>query len=279
MSLESTDQQLPPDFSAEVYLALNPDVRAAGVDPEAHYLNHGKTEGRPYKATYAADGLWTSHGHDFIRDPRFVAAYERGLLAAGGTFPTWHWRVHVGLWCAQNAVRLPGDYVECGVGRGFLSSAIMQFLDWNSLSGRTYYLVDTFSGIDVEQVADERRQAAMEENAVQLAKGVYATSAEAVKRNFAEWPSARVIVGSAPEALAHVGAKSIAFLHIDMNNAAPEIAALSLLWDRLVRGAHVLLDDYAYEGYEEQRAAMNRLADQIGFSILSLPTGQGLIIR
>ncbi|WP_455921262.1 hypothetical protein [Pseudomonas putida] len=39
---------LPKDFSPELYLQLNPDVLAAGVDPAAHYLKHGIAEGRQY---------------------------------------------------------------------------------------------------------------------------------------------------------------------------------------------------------------------------------------
>ena len=34
------------DFDAEFYVQMYPDVAAAGVDPYAHYLDHGKSEGR-----------------------------------------------------------------------------------------------------------------------------------------------------------------------------------------------------------------------------------------
>lgn len=39
---------LPDDFDAQRYLALHPDVRAAGMDPVVHYLNFGRSEGRRY---------------------------------------------------------------------------------------------------------------------------------------------------------------------------------------------------------------------------------------
>lgn len=35
-----------PDFDAPAYLAANPDVERAGQDPLAHWLNHGRHEGR-----------------------------------------------------------------------------------------------------------------------------------------------------------------------------------------------------------------------------------------
>jgi hypothetical protein len=39
--------RLPADFDAERYLAANPDVAAAGMDPRRHYLEFGYREGRP----------------------------------------------------------------------------------------------------------------------------------------------------------------------------------------------------------------------------------------
>jgi FkbH-like protein len=40
---------LPADFDGAVYLDLNPDVRAANVNPSDHYLAFGRSEGRRYK--------------------------------------------------------------------------------------------------------------------------------------------------------------------------------------------------------------------------------------
>jgi Iron-sulfur cluster-binding domain len=38
---------LPPDFDESLYLAANPDVRAASIDPVLHFLRFGRLEGRP----------------------------------------------------------------------------------------------------------------------------------------------------------------------------------------------------------------------------------------
>jgi len=38
--------ELPDDFDRDVYIKLNPDLAAAGVDPTTHYLLHGRHEGR-----------------------------------------------------------------------------------------------------------------------------------------------------------------------------------------------------------------------------------------
>jgi hypothetical protein len=44
-------------------------------------------------------------------------------------------------------------------------------------------------------------------------------------------------------------------------------------------GAVVLLDDYAFTGCEAQKQAIDELAEELSFTTLSLPTGQGLIIK
>ncbi len=40
---------LPEDFDAERYLALNPDIAAAGIDPRVHFITHGQFENRRLK--------------------------------------------------------------------------------------------------------------------------------------------------------------------------------------------------------------------------------------
>ncbi len=229
---------------------------------------------------YAQDGLISVHSHAFMQDPAFVRAYARGVKAIGGNDSyRWHWRVHIGLWTAGMASRLDGDFVECGVNMGFLSSAVMEYLDWNSLD-RDFYLLDTFTGLDERFVSESERTAgAAQKNAENLRRGFYVQRADRVRANFAEWPRARIVEGAIPETLEQVSVSQIAYLHLDMNCAPPEVAALTYFWERLADGAPVLLDDYAYFGYTPQRLAMNDFARARGVRICSLPTGQGLIIK
>jgi hypothetical protein len=228
-------------------------------------------------APYDQDGLRSIHIHEFMREPAFCRAYERGCRAASDY--KWHWRVHIGLWAAFTASKLPGDFVECGVNRGFLSSAIMELLDWDSLN-KTFYLLDTFEGLDQEQVSeDELDQGAMEKSRSRLADGFYVRGVESVKANFAEWKNVRIIQGSVPGTLAAVPSPQVAYLHLDMNCAPPEVAALDHFWDRLVPGAVVLMDDYAFWHCEPQKHALDAFAREKNAMIASLPTGQGLLLK
>jgi hypothetical protein len=229
---------------------------------------------------YAQDGLVSVHNHDFMREAPFLRAYARGVQAlAGQPDYRWHWRIHVGLWAAATAARVAGDFVECGVNRGFLSSAIMQHLDWDSL-GRTFWLLDTFAGLDERLVTERERAAgALERNREELSSGFYVSGAQPVIDNFSQWKQARIVVGAIPGTLSQVDARSVAYLHLDLNHAAPEVAAIEHFWPRLSPGAVVLLDDYAYLGFESQKAAMDGFARSHGVAILSLPTGQGLLLK
>lgn len=224
---------------------------------------------------YNSDGLISIHNHDFLNEPEFKRAYDRGVAAAGDY--RWYWRVHIGLWAAKTAANVEGDFVECGVNRGFMSSAIMQYLDWDR-TGKTFYLLDTFAGLDKQQLANESGIES-ERNKRHLDEGFYVTSAKAVRENFSEWKNVRIIQGPVPETLKQVDADRLAYLHLDMNSAAPEVAAFEYFWERLSPGAVVLLDDYAFHGYREQKEAMDKAASAKSAAIASLPTGQGLIIK
>jgi len=228
---------------------------------------------------YAQDGLFTVHSDHFRRDEAFLAAYARGVEAGRGVDPGIEWRVHVALWAASTASRVSGDFVECGVNAGVVSSAIMQWLDWRN-SGKQFYLIDTFSGPVFSQYSrqeiDRGRDAAAKSA---LAAGAYVTDLERVRANFAEWPNAVVVQGTVPDALATLSLDAVAFLHLDMNCALPEKAALEFFWSRISPGGIVLLDDYTYFGHDSQREAIDSVSTHLGFKVLALPSGQGIILK
>ncbi len=112
-----------------------------------------------------------------------------------------------------------------------------------------------------------------------LAAGAYVTDLERVRANFSEWPNAIVVQGAVPEVLDNVDFGGVAFLHLDMNCALPERAALEFFWPRLSGGGVVLFDDYTYFGHNSQTEEIDAAARNLGIRILALPTGQGLIVK
>ncbi len=222
------------------------------------------------KGFYNQDRLRSQHNHDFMESPRFCRAYNRGVRTCGQDYK-WHWRVHVALWVASRASKLDGDFVECGVNKGFMASAIMTYLNWDSL-GKTFYLMDTFCGVDERYGS----KSACQMSKSWLKEGFYINTVP--YKNFGDWENLKFVVGAIPETLHHVNTP-VAYLHLDMNCAPPEVAALDYFWPFMVPGAFVLLDDFGYVGFEDQHKAMTELAQKMNIEILHLPTGQGLIVK
>ena len=111
------------------------------------------------------------------------------------------------------------------------------------------------------------------------ALGVGETDLERVRANYSEWPNVEIVQGIVPEVLSNFTIERVAFLHLDMNCAFPERAALEYFWPLMSPHGMVLFDDYAYFGHESLTRAIDAAALSLGTEVLSLPTGQGLIIK
>ena len=184
-------------------------IKPSMVDPIARYLD-----------LYNEDGLISLNNHDFIRDPTFIAAYKRGIQG----FEI-RWRLHICLWAASHAIQLPGSFVECGVGLGFMSLAIMQYLDWNSRD-RQFYLFDTFCGLDETQLSKEEILLG------RLTEGreFYSECFEQVEKNFQGFRNFTFVRGSVPSSLNDVDIEAVSYLSIEMNCAEPELRAVEFFW-------------------------------------------------
>ena len=125
----------------------------------------------------------------------------------------------------------------------------------------------------------QKKGGAEAQNAIYMNAGVYASGSEPVRRNFEEWERVHIIEGGVPDTLQQVEIGQVAFLHLDMNCCAPEIAAFEHFWERIVPGGIILMDDYSYVGCELQKEAIDKVAHGVGHQVLSLPTGQGMIIK
>jgi O-methyltransferase len=237
---------------------------------------------KPWKSgppQYDADHLavWGKN-LGFMTDRRFLAAYKRGVNsghriaeAYGLTDLGIEWRVHVCCWAATHATKLDGDFVECGVNTGVLSLAVCDYIDLNA-TGKRFWLFDTYQGIPVQQMSDRERQLRGVENAM------YPECFGLAQENFKPFQKATLVRGVIPESLNSVVIDRVCYLSLDMNIALPERAAIEFFWPKLARGAPVIFDDYAWQGYEDQKAAMDQFAVSVGVEILTLP-GQGLLLK
>lgn len=223
------------------------------------------------ESAFVSNGLVTWHKIlPFLEDARFrtLAHVHAGLLP----IPNWHWNLQTALWAAQQALPVEGDFVELGVFRGHTSLFVAEYLDFAN-QPRTWRLYDTFDGIPDDQLDPGWA----EKNERAYRSGTF--SFEEVRDRFAHIPNMRVIRGRVPEVLNDDGPERIAFLHVDLNNATAEIAALDLLFDRISPGGVVVFDDYCWEPSRAQHEAEKAWFAARGLHVLPLPTGQGVFIK
>ena len=101
-----------------------------------------------------------------------------------------------------------------------------------------------------------------------------------VKAKFVDYDHVNLIKGEIPKIFECNSPQQIAYLHIDLNEAPAEIAALDCLFDRVVPSGMVILDDYEWAGvYRPQKLAEDPWFEARGYRVMPLPTGQGLVFK
>lgn len=217
--------------------------------------------------TFAGDMMLTFHRNmGFFEDARFMQAINEE--AADEREKSLVWRLHVLCWFAHQALRAEGDFVECGVFRGFSTIVAARMLDFGR-SGRQWYLYDTFTGIPADQLNAQESSPEL-----YAAPGLY----EACVKRFAPYPNIHVVRGRIPEVLAGRSPARVAFAHLDLNSALAESAAFEFFRERFAPGAVVLLDDYGWRGFRPQKLVADEFFGSLNRPILELPTGQGVVI-
>ncbi len=205
----------------------------------------------------------------FFHDPRFSTLVTRHAHLL--PIPNWHWNLQTIAWAARQAGHVPGDFMELGVFRGhttLFAADYLGFADWP----KTWWLYDTFEGIPEDQL-DKGWEGP---NKVTYG-GTY--SFEEVRDRFEPFPNIRVVQGRVPEILTEQAPEQIAFLHMDLNNATAEIAALDALFDRISPGGVIVFDDYCWQASRIQHEAEKAWFAARGLQILPLPTGQGVFVK
>jgi len=188
------------------------------------------------------------------------------------------WRLNTLVWGAREALNLEGDFVECGVFKGDMSYTIAKCLGFEALA-RTFYLYDSFEGFSPKysSAADFPLNPRFFDfaNKVYQTPGIY----EDVCARFAGMNNVKVIRGFLPDSLSIAAPEKIAFLHIDLNSAAPEIGCLEALFPRVVPGGIIIFDDFGWIDYSPQKVAEDAFFAERGYRVLELPSGQGLVVK
>ena len=247
-----------------------PGLRQLLAERDRFYLDHQRLADADYDADYLA--VWEK-SVDFLKEPRFQAAYRAGIEADNRKALNIEWRVYTCCWAAAHAAHLAGDFVECGVNTGATSVAICNYIDFN-VTGKSFFLFDTYEGIPETQMTETERPGRLAKQSA-----IYEDCYDQARRNFEPFPKAQLVRGEVPGTLDKVEIDRVCYLHLDMNIAYPERAALEYFWPKLSSGAPVVLDDYGWREFREQKLAIDDLVGPLGVSVMTLPTGQGLLLK
>lgn len=226
-----------------------------------------------FKIRYNQDELITAHYPYFQNDERFVAAVKSNFEfdEIRRERIDHDWRIHILCSLALSASKeSKGDFIECGVFRGDCAKSIINYCNLDE-SGKTFWLLDSFDGFDPSQFSDHERVLRSEEQF----KGVF----DFVKRKFKNNKCVSIVQGFVPKSLENVSSKIFCFAHIDMNTSYPEKEALKYIFPRLEKGGVVVFDDYGHAGHEEQKEAIDKVAQTFGRVVTCLPTGQGILFK
>jgi O-methyltransferase len=218
----------------------------------------------------------------FMSDPVFHKAYNaiRGSHQYDqyASPQTIAWRLHTLVWAAQCGLALEGDFVECGVFKGDLSWVVSQVVDFEAKL-KKFYLYDTFDGFsDKYSSQDDFPE---NPNFFSFAHQCYTDPSiyPYVCDRFRDRPAVKVVKGVVPDVLQQVAPEKIAFMHIDLNSPAAEIGALEILFPRMSSGAVLIFDDYGWKQFHRQKEAEDAYFRDLGYQVLELPTGQGLVVK
>ncbi|MGI8413958.1 MAG: TylF/MycF/NovP-related O-methyltransferase [Solirubrobacteraceae bacterium] len=257
--------RLPRPLHGPASLLRNPRIRQLVGSVEL---------GRRY--SYRADGLATIHHCPFIDDLDFRRLYdemyEKWIVnSAMRAQIDVRWRMWLLTRLARSVTHIDGNLAEFGSYRG--GNAYMVLSTAPPRPNQRLFMFDTFSGIPPTSLTREEADRGF--------AGKYAdTSVEHVTSFLAPWRDHIVpVAGDVFVTTDSVETGDLAFVHVDLNAAAPTTCGLEYAYPRLVPGAVVVFDDYTYAGYEEQRQAIDDFFSDKAEEVIGLPTGQGFVYR
>jgi len=213
---------------------------------------------------YFGDNLFTwCRNNSWLDDAAFQKAWNENCKNDADVAIAW--RRYILVCAAYHCVHLPGDFVECGVYWGTGIKTVTDYLGETAFS-KTFWGYDTFDYHPAEH----------HENYGEHRVGFF----EQVQERFSAYNQVKLIKGLLPDSFENNCPKAIAYLHIDLNSAEYEIAVLEVLFDLVVAGGVIILDDYEWAAsFRNQKIAEDEWFDKRHYRVMPLPTGQGLVLK
>jgi O-methyltransferase len=168
----------------------------------------------------------------------------------------------------EQALRLDGDVVECGVYRG--GTALLESMVIASAGqARRLHLFDSFQGMPETTPGLD-----------QFARGDFRkTSATAVASLLRHYDFVTMHVGFIPDTFGSLKVPRIVWAHIDLDIYQSIVDAIEWIYPRLVPGGFLIFDDYGYPSCAGARRAVDQSFAGRPEVPICLPTGQCLVVK
>ena len=192
----------------------------------------------------------------FLDDENFISIVDKKIRHSDEK--SLIWRTHILCFAGTNAMNLDGDFVECGVYMGYSVDVITDYLNFEK-SGKSFYCYDLFEGKHYDGITNNEKPI------------------DYIRKRFSNKKYVKIIQGNIVDNIDKNKPQKIAFLHIDLNSAIAEKITLEKLVPLVSIGGWVILDDYGWINYIEQKKVADAYFNKHGLFIAELPTGQGLV--
>lgn len=232
-------------------------------DPDRFQQLMNEAVGLVTPGSYLGDNLFTwMRNLSIVEDSAFRQAWESNITNESDKAIVW--RRYILCCAACHCVHFEGDFVECGVLHGTGVKTVVDYFGKDAFA-KQFWAYDTFDTNPVEGHAFQSQK-----------EGLF----EQVQARFSGYDNVKLVRGLLPECLTNNSPERIAYLHIDLNSAEFEIAVLERLFDRVVPGGIVVLDDYEWaDVYRDQKIAEDTWFSARDYRVFPLPTGQGLVLK
>ncbi len=206
---------------------------------------------------------FSEFGKLFLEDREFLEYYEKFMDPEN-----WHSldRKFTLNQLLKLVFSLEGDLVESGAYKG--ASASLMCKAFND-SDKTVHLFDSFEGLS--QPGDKDGDYWVE--------GALQSSEKILMAGLNQYQNFKVYKGWIPKVFQDYSGDEICFLHIDVDLYEPTYQTLNYFYSRMVSQGIVLMDDYGFKSCPGAKTAADEYFKNKPESIVSLPTGQGLVIK
>tara|TARA_B100000575_G_scaffold27473_1_gene18561 strand:- start:690 stop:1439 length:750 start_codon:yes stop_codon:yes gene_type:complete len=196
----------------------------------------------------------------FLKEDKFVKLANKFFLN-DRLHSSIIWRIHTLSWAIDSCKKLDGDFIEFGCYDAKVAEFLIEYNEISKLN-KLFFLYDIFDNPPTDK-------------AEKHSPNLYGDVSKRLKK----YDFVNVIPGLLPDSFKNNIPEKISFVHLDLNSADTEVSLLEMLFDKVVSGGIIILDDYGHMGYEEQYFKEKAFFNELGYSILELPTGAGMVIK